>query len=130
LFLSFTINPKNDNANSNKIKTWNFNAPDNSYKNIQSAVQINIDKTTMSNYILGVSYEKENATQNTIPINAYSYTTGFGDGTNWLPTSITLSKTSDNNKMKYQVNGIIKWKLLGIKIYSQQKSFNGFAVLY
>ena len=127
--LSFVGNSNNDNENkepnSNNIKTWKFVSED-SLKNYESfMLDIDLEKTLIAKYDLGIKYGKDRQRQINVPISAYSSTIGFISGTNWKPISIIVNTTNDNNKFEYSVEGVVEWKLLGATIYSEQKEYKG-----
>jgi hypothetical protein len=126
--LSFIGHSDNDNKepNSNHIKTWKFASADSLNGNESFFLDINLEKTLISKYDLGIEYRKDKNMN--IPMSAYSSTTGFISGTNWKPISIIVIKTDDNKKFEYSVDGIIEWKLLSATIYSQRKKYNGHVI--
>ena len=46
-------------------------------------------------------------------------------GTEWKTVSISVYKTNDNTKFQYYVAGYVEWNLLGINVYTQNKTFEG-----
>ncbi|MEP7318285.1 MAG: hypothetical protein ABI921_06080 [Panacibacter sp.] len=130
--LSFVGHTNNDKDNkepkSNQIKTWKFISEDSLKNNDTYLLDIDLEKTLVSKYELGIKYGKDKQKQINIPISAYSSTTGFISGTNWKPVSIIINKTNENNKFEYSVDGIVEWKLLGATIYSQLKEYKGIAL--
>jgi hypothetical protein len=130
--LSFVGHSNNDNdnkePNSNQIKTWKFISEDSLKSNDSYLLDIDLEKTLVSKYGLGIKYGKDKQGQINIPISAYSSTTGFISGTNWKPVSIIVNRTNDNNKFEYFVDGVVEWKLLGATIYSQLKEYKGIAL--
>lgn len=131
--LSFVGNSNdgNDNKepNSNHIKTWKFVSEDSLKKNESYLLYIDLEKTTIAGYGLGIKYGKDREGQTNIPISAYSSTNGFIMGTNWKPVSIIINMTNDNNKFEYSVDGVVKWKLLGATIYSETKQYKGLVMI-
>ncbi len=125
--LSFVGNSSNDNKepNSNYIKTWKFVSEDSLKNNDSYLLSVDLEKTLISKYDLGIKYGKDRQGQTNIPISAYSSTTGFTSGTNWKPVSIIINRTNDNNKFEYFVDGVVEWKLLGATIYSELKEYKG-----
>ena len=130
--LSFVGHSNNDDdnkePNSNQIKTWKFISEDSLNRNATYLLDVNLEKTLVSKYDLGIKYGKDRQGEMNIPISAYSSTTGFISGTNWKPVSIIVNRTSDNNKFEYFVDGVVEWKLLGATIYSQLKEYKGIAL--
>jgi len=118
----------NKEPNSTQIKTWNFNSSDSLEKNSKVFIDIDLEKTLISKYSLGIGYGKDKQLQN-IPVSASTWTTGFGSSTSWKPISIIVNRTGDNQKFEYKVDGVVKWSLLGMTIYSQPKHWKGVAVL-
>lgn len=130
--LSFmgTSNSDNDTnePNSNQIKTWKFISADSLSRNTIQLLNIDLEKTLVSKYVLGITCAKDKQVQFNIPISAYSTTTGFISGAKWKPVSIVVNRTTDNNKFEYNVIGVVEWKLLGATIYSQPKRYTGIAI--
>lgn len=125
--LSFIGNPNNENKepNSNQIKSWDFISKDSVNNNESYFVSVDLENTLVSKYTLGIQYGKDMLGQNNIPISSYSSTTGLISGLNWKPVSIIVNRTNDNNKFDYSVYGVIEWKLLGAKLYSQPRNYKG-----
>jgi hypothetical protein len=122
----------NKEPNTNQIKTWKFNSADSLDKGpniFMDYVDIDLEKTLISKYSLGISYNHNKQLQNNIPLSANTSISGFISGTSWKPISIIVNRTDDNLKFKYEVSGTIKWNLLGVTIYSQPKNWKGVAVL-
>ena len=120
---------KNNEPNSNQNKTWKFNSEESIKAYPTNYLDIIMEKTLVSKYVLGINYGIEKQGGKNIPISAYSQTLGFANGTIWKPISIIVNKTKDNNKFEYSVFGSVKWKLLGTTIYSQSKNYSGTATI-
>ena len=122
-------NKANDNkeSNSNRSKHWDFRPQDSILQNTTDNIQIIIEETLISKYNLSIQYGQEKTSKLNVPIIAYSSTEGFISGTNWRPVSVIVNQTEDNKKFEYEVSGILEWKLLGATIYSQPKTYRGFA---
>lgn len=123
------VDKDNTEPNSNQIKTWKFNSMDSLDKGSNIFIDIDLEKTLISKYSLGIGYGKDKQLQNNIPVSANTRTTGFESGTSWKPISIIINRTDDNQKFQYEVDGTIKWNLLGMTIYSQPKTWKGVAIL-
>lgn len=123
-------NKANDNKepNSNRSKHWDFKPQDSIIQNTTDNIYIIIEETLLSKYNLSIQYGQEKTSKLNAPILAYSSTEGFISGTNWLPVSVIVNQTEDNKKFEYQVSGILEWKLLGATVYSQPKTYTGFAI--
>lgn len=80
------------------------------------------DNLTMD-LILSIKYYEDN--NSFIPTASHSVLTGFVSGFYWEFTSIQTSNYIPNEQVEYNANGILKWNLFGINIYSESKSFNG-----
>lgn len=89
-------------------------------------LDIDLQKTLISNFNLTIKYCKSNKDKFNVPISASSDYLGFISGINWKPKSIIVNKTEEINKFEYFVNGVVEWKLLEAKIYAQPKKYNGF----
>lgn len=130
--LSFVGNSNIDDnrePNSNQVKTWKFTSEDSLDRNATFLTNLDLEKTFVSKYVLGIKYGKEMQGKMNIPISAYSLTSGFVSGTNWKLVSILINMTSDNNKFEYFVDGVVEWKLLGATIYFQEKEYTGVALI-
>jgi hypothetical protein len=60
-----------------------------------------------------------------IPIESNSFLTGFVSGYVWEFKSIQTNNYKPNEKSEYIADGILKWNLFGITVYSESKTFNG-----
>lgn len=119
----------NIGPNSNRTKIWNFVSDDSINRNATFFVKIDLEKTIVLKYYLGIKYGKDKLEQLNTPIDAYSLLSGFVSGKKWIPVSIVISKTDDNNKFQYFVSGIVEWNLIGATIYTQSKDFKGIATI-
>jgi hypothetical protein len=50
---------------------------------------------------------------------------GFVSGTYWKPSHFIVSKLDNKDNYEYQVIGSMEWKILGIRLYTEYKEFNG-----
>lgn len=128
--LSFVGHSTNESdnlePNTNRVKHWDFNPQDSIVQNTTANIYIDLEKTLISKFNLGVQYGEKKTSKLNVPINAYSYIEGFISGTNWRPVSIIVNQTADNKKFVYEVNGTLEWKLLGATVYNQVKTYTGF----
>lgn len=113
----------------NQSKTWKFNSPDSLGSSSKQHIVIDLEKTLIVKYSLGIVYGKDKQLQNNVPISAYVSTTGFESGRDWKPIYVIVNRTDDNRKFEYEVKATIKWSLLGLTIYSQPKHWKGIATV-
>lgn len=73
---------------------------------------------------LAIHYRYDSTKKSIIPLNAYTTRSGFVGGINWELDNISVHKTA-NNTYSYYVHGLYDWRILGLKIYTQSKSFEG-----
>jgi len=118
----------NNNKDLNQEKTWNFAYSDSLVQSPEPLLEISLEKTLTIEYQLEVIYSRNKQNIN-VPQSAFLVTNGFICGTNWIPKSISVYKTNDNNKFQYHVYGIVEWKLLGGTVYTQKKEYNGYALI-
>jgi len=64
-----------------------------------------------------------------IILNANCSREGFVSGANWNVENIDIDKQKDKNYCNYFVSGFMEWKILGITLYSERKTFMGNAIL-
>lgn len=125
--LSFIVGGKNRyKSKPGMIRTWTFQPTDSLMGNPAVAIDIPLEKTLISAYNLNIMYKKDPKTGLSLPVSAYSLTTGFMAGTNWQPGSITVHRTNSNNKFEYEVRGTVEWSLPGVTLYTQAKTYKGF----
>lgn len=129
LSLLASSNMSRDNIDpvSNRAKTWSFNTMDSLDMSVYQDVYI--QKTWISKYRLSIAFGKDKQSNIKKPISAYTVVTGFQSGTSWMPLSIAIHPTNNNQEFEYQVVGIIKWKLFGLTLYSQSKTMNGIVLV-
>ena len=129
--LSFVCGSKSD-INENKLsktETFNFALEDSLEQNSGKFSHVILENNFVTKYDLFINSGKEITSQKNTPISAYSGTTGLVMGTKWKPQNINVLKTADDKILKYVVYGIVEWKLLGAKVYTQSKVFQGNEIL-
>lgn len=72
---------------------------------------------------LRVKYSIEN--NDYIPIESYSFLTGLISGYNWEFKFFETQVYKTNEKATFTADGVLKWNLFGINIYSEYKTFSG-----
>jgi len=72
---------------------------------------------------LNIKYSIEN--EEYIPIESYSFLSGLVTGYEWEFKSIETQIYKPNEKGTFTADGVLKWNLFGINIYSEYKTFSG-----
>ena len=72
---------------------------------------------------LNIKYSIEN--EEYIPIESYSFLTGLVTGYEWEFKSIKTQIYKPNEKATFTADGVLKWNLFGINVYSEDKTFSG-----
>ncbi len=122
IFILGVIQIVSANDSSKFDNTINIDNKHNQKNSTYTSKLILEDNLTM-NINLSIIYSNENEVLT--PIKATSYLTGLVNGYDWkLKSTNTSSKTKDEIR-NYNASGILEWKIFGIKIYSQEKSFTG-----
>jgi hypothetical protein len=119
----------NQERDSNHIKTWTFNSKDSLERSSDISLEIDLEETLVSTHHLYMQFCKDKKSKQNVPVSANTTITGFVGGIGWKPLSIIINPTTDNLKFEYKVDGTIAWKLLGVTIYAQLKTWKGVAVL-
>lgn len=114
-----------NNSTADQYKTWTFTSNDNVNQNSDFSIPVILEKNLTSTYNLYINCAKDQH-QNNIPESAQSSVTGFIAGTNWKPLNVTVNRIN-NDKFQYSITGIVEWRLLGAKLYTQFKSYDGIA---
>lgn len=100
-----TINDDYNKKNNSKIKKVTLE--DNLTFDINMHVKYSVDKNEF------------------IPIESNSFLTGFVSGYVWEFKSMQTNNYKPNEKSEYIADGILKWNLFGITVYSESKTFVG-----
>jgi hypothetical protein len=113
------ISASDSEKNSNRISiTEDYNRKSNS-----AIKQVKLEDNWTFDINMLVKYSIE---QNQyIPIESNSFLTGLVSGYNWEFNSIDTNNLNANEKAEFIANGILKWNLFGITVYSESKTFNG-----
>jgi hypothetical protein len=113
------ISASNSEKNSNRITiTEDYNKKNNS-KIKQVVLEDNL--TFDINMLVKYSIDQNEH----IPIESNSFLTGLVSGYVWEFNSIDTNNFEQNKKSEFIANGILKWNLFGITVYSESKTFNG-----
>jgi hypothetical protein len=131
--LSFVGHSESDEEynkpNTRSMQTWNLRTSDSSDEGYSYVAEVELEKTLISKYNLGIGYDKDSLVKKSTPVSAFSWITGFQSGTSWNPVSIIVNQTTGNNTFEYEVDGTVGWRLLGMTVYHQPKHWKGIVVL-
>lgn len=72
---------------------------------------------------LNIKYSIEN--EEYIPIESYSFLTGLVSGYEWEFKSIETQIYKPNEKATFTADGVLKWNLFGMNVYSEDKTYCG-----
>ena len=125
--LSFISKPNEKNLADKNIDIINKTNPKKAFNGNSFLREINLENNLTSDIALSILVG-ENATE-LIILNANCYRSGFISGTNWNVENIDLDKEKNKSFCTYRVSGFMEWKILGITIYSEGKTFTGNALL-
>ena len=81
-----------------------------------------LDNNLISNINISILFG-ENKNEKKL-LNANVNRTGFVSGTDWKTKNINVSKLK-RNTYQYNITGTIDWRILGIKLYTELKEFEG-----
>jgi hypothetical protein len=121
--LSFVSNSGDKDDENHQVKKWTFKLPNEVESSNYS--YIIIEKYSIASIDLGVLYGTEKSSRNIVAIEANSSLTGLMGGHKWEPEIISVTNSSVKNSLSYTVLGSLKWKLLGVTIYTQSKRLSG-----
>ena len=122
--LSFIGKPNQENT---KNKTFNLQSiseakENNKFNGNTYLREKKLENNLMTDIGISISFG-ENKIEKKL-LNANVYRNGFISGTDWETKHINVSKLK-NNTYQYNVIGTIDWRILGIKLYTELKEFDG-----
>lgn len=85
--------------------------------------QVKLQKELLSSYNLYLMYGPAEDSSNVVVIDAYSTMNGLTGAVVWKPKFIAVHPAG--NTLKYNVTGILEWRLLGMTLYSEFKQHQG-----
>ena len=88
-----------------------------------------LENNISSKIVLRIFCGEKESDKELIILDADCNRTGFISGTNWNTKTIDVDKEKGRNFCRYNVSGIMEWKILGLTIYSEAKDFSGNALL-
>jgi hypothetical protein len=129
--LSFISKDDSKNLAEKNIDFYNKELSNNSSKRTftgNSFCQVvNLEKNLTSNISLDIFFGEEN--NDLVIISANCLKSGFISGTKWNVHSIHVDKSKNKNYCNYFVSGSVDWRIMGLKLYTQNKIFEGKAIL-
>ena len=84
--------------------------------------EIVLEKKLVSTIHATITFKEYN--QEVRLLSGFTQMTGFVSGVDWITINTNVSKKSENT-YNYRIQGTKNWRILGIKIYTEQKDFNG-----
>jgi hypothetical protein len=124
----FIIGLMSLSGTANSSKDWHkqaFNNRDTTDQNSGGMLHIDLERTWISKYTLGVNYALGKESKQAVVLEAYSSTNGWSSGTDWEPGYISIRPTADGQKLQYEVWGNVRWTLLGLTVYRKAKRYKG-----
>lgn len=122
--LSFISNPNDENNNMKtfKIKDESIIKSEGNNNGRIFDRDIILEKKIATTIIAKVTFKEYD--QQFQLLNANTMMNGFISGIDWKTSNVEITKIK-NNLYNYQITGTKDWRILGIKIYTQLKDFNG-----
>ncbi|MFM2359401.1 MAG: hypothetical protein RLY16_1394 [Bacteroidota bacterium] len=110
----------------NQARKWEFSSSESIDSNTLNFIDLRVEENLTNTVQLHILYGKRLSDNIYLPRSASSGFTGFVSGLNWVPTAISVNRTSNNLKFDYRITGLMEFKLLGFVIFSKSKLFQGF----
>ena len=120
---AFTCTPNNNNTHGDD-KKWTFNNPDSIMPNTKKFMWVELAHSWTNKYMLNLEYGRHKTTGEWVPIWAGSSIDGTYGAIEYTPNSITIDETKDG-RFQYDVYAETKWTLLGMRILSNTKRYEG-----
>ncbi len=124
VLLSFVTDTGKD-ANSSSRHYWKINPAESTMTNSNDVIKVTLEKNWTCQYKLYLQYGKEKTSGKLIPVSASVPFLGISSGTDWSLVMVTITPTEDEKAFQYDIYGKVNWKLLSIKVYSEQKHWKG-----
>jgi hypothetical protein len=113
------ISATKTSKNSNRITITTYYKKTNSSK----IKKIVLEDNLVFDINLNIKYSIEN--NEYIPIESYSFLTGLVSGYEWEFKAIETQIHKTNEEATFTADGVLKWNLFGINVYSEYKTFSG-----
>jgi hypothetical protein len=121
----FVLSGKSKQPRGNQWKVWRFYPKENLKNTKQKFLNIELESTLSTKFNLGLNYAEIAEKNQVFPLVAFSTLTGFVSGIAWKPHFINVSISAKQIHFKYEVLGVVQWKLLGIVFYAEPKDYEG-----
>lgn len=125
--LSFMSNSNDKNLADKNIDFLNQTNPKKTFNGNSFSHEVLLEDNLTSK--IGLSLIVGEKGTELIILKANCYRTGLISGTNWNVEQVDVDKQKDKNYCSYLVRGKMDWKILGITIFSEYKTFRGNALL-
>lgn len=120
--------PDNSTKNSLSVQPSSFVSANGLVQDEQlSTKKIKLEGSYFTKNYLNVHYAKK--LDGSFPISTYAGLEGLVNGIKWKTWNIDIKKHKNGNNFEYTVDGILDWKILGMTVYSQLKTYKGNIVL-
>ncbi len=127
--LSFITKPDEKQIAKKNIEILNETNPNKAFNGNSYSRFVTLENRISSKIELRILCGEKKSDKELIILDADCNRTGFISGTNWNAKTIDVNKEKDKNFCKYNVSGIMEWKILGLTIFSEAKDFSGNALL-
>lgn len=129
--LSFISKDDSKNLAEKNIDFYNNELSNNSSKRTFTGnsfrQDVNLEKNLTSNISLDIYVGEEK--NDLVIISANCMKSGFVSGTKWNVHTIHVDKPKNKNYCNYFVSGSVDWRIMGLKLYSESKIFEGKVIL-
>ena len=120
--LSFIVQPGKVKNTENQIVKQGFVAQDRLDPTSMKSITLALEESLGNSTNLRIHYGKD-STGKLAPIDAFSSQNGFVGGREWEPHRILVKTGADGDDFNYTVDGILRWRLLGVTVYYQGKNY-------
>lgn len=127
--LSFISKPNENKITEKNIDILNQTNPKKAFNGNTYISFVTLENNLTSKIELTILHGEKESDKELIILNADCNRTGFMSGTEWQAKNIYVDNVEEKGFCKYDVNGIMEWKILGITIFSEAKNFKGNAIL-
>lgn len=114
----------NTNPDGSSFKKWYFQTNYNPHEIGTEVKLVTLERISINEYQLEISYKKDSLSGETIPLAAWSWMSGFSSGIYWNPTNVSVVNNAGGKDKIFVVQGSIKWTLFGLKIFEQAKNYH------